>query len=288
VRYAFVDAQRDSYPLGMLCQVLEVSRSGYADWLGRGKTAAGDEEHRLMAKIRVVHAQSRGTYGSPRVTRALRAQGEPVNEKRIARLMRRHHLRGRARRKYRATTDSAHELPVAKNLLDRQFMVATPNRAWVSDITAIATREGWWYLAVVIDLCTRQVVGFAQAEHMRAELVRDAFLMAYWRHKPPKGLMFHSDRGSQYAAHAFRKLLAGLGCMQSMSRKGNCWDNAVAESFFHSLKVEAVSDRVYETRLQVQVALADYILGFYNPLRLHSTLGYRTPNEFARQFAQSA
>jgi len=288
VRYAFIYGQRDSYPLDMLCRALEVSRSGYADWLERGKSAPGDEEHRLIAKIRVVHAQSRGTYGAPRVTHALRAQGEPVNEKRIARLMRCHQLRGRARRKYRATTDSAHDLPVAKNLLDRQFAVAAPNRAWVSDITAIATREGWWYLAVVIDLCTRQVVGFAQAEHMRAGLVREAFLMAYWRHKPAKGLMFHSDRGSQYAAHAFRQLLAGLGCVQSMSRKGNCWDNAVAESFFHSLKVEALSDRGYETRAQVQAALADYVLGFYNPLRLHSTLGYRTPNEFARQFAQSA
>lgn len=179
MRYAFVDAQRDSYPLGLLCQMLEVSRSGYADWQARGKNGPSDEEHRLMAKIRVVHAQSRGTYGSPRVTRALRAQGEPVNEKRVARLMRCHQLRGRARRKYRATTDSAYDLPVAKNLLDRQFTVAAPNRAWVSDITAIATREGWWYLAVVIDLCTRQVVGFAQASHMRAELVRDALLMAY-------------------------------------------------------------------------------------------------------------
>ena len=165
--------------------------------------------------------------------------------------------------------------------------VAVPKRAWVSEITAIATREGWWYLAVVIDLCTRQVVGFAQANHMRAELVRDAFLMAYWRHKPPKGLMFHSDRGSQYAAHAFGRLLVGLGCVQSMSRKGNCWDNAVAESFYHSLKVEAIGERIYETRGQVQAAVADYVLGFYNPLRLHSTLGYRPPNEFARQFAQS-
>lgn len=152
MRYAFIDAQRDSYPLGMLCRVLEVSRSGYADWRARGKGMPGDEEHRLVAKIRMVHTQSRGTYGSPRVTEALRAQGEPANEKQVARLMRSHHVRGRARRKYRATTDSAHDLPVASNLLDRQFTVAEPKRAWVSDITAIATREGWWYLAVVIDL----------------------------------------------------------------------------------------------------------------------------------------
>lgn len=288
MKYAFIDQQRGSYPLGMLCQVLEVSRSGYADWIARGKSSRSTEEERLTAKIRVVHAQSRGTYGSPRVTQALKAQGESVNEKRVARIMRERAIAGHARRKYRATTDSAHTLPVAENLLDRQFNVATPNRVWVSDITAIATREGWWYLAVIIDLCTRQIVGFAQAAHMRAELVKEAFLMAYWRHKPARGLLFHSDRGSQYAAHAFRNLLAGLGMVQSMSRKGNCWDNAVAESFFHSLKVEAVQGQTYDTRRQAQAAISDYILGFFNPLRLHSALGYRTPNDYARQLSKAA
>jgi putative transposase len=288
VRYAFIEQQRGSYPLGMLCQVLEVSRSGYADWIARGKSSPTTEDERLAAKIRVVHGQSRGTYGSPRVTQALRTQGESVNEKRVARIMRERAIAGRAKRKYRATTDSAHSLPVAENLLDRQFSAAAPNRVWVSDITAIATREGWWYLAVIIDLCTRQVVGFAQAAHMRAELVKEAFLMAYWRHKPVRGLLFHSDRGSQYAAHAFRRLLAGLGMVQSMSRKGNCWDNAVAESFFHSLKVEAVQGRTYDTRRQAQAAISDYILGFFNPLRLHSALGYRTPNDHARQLGKAA
>jgi putative transposase len=288
VKYAFIDQQRGSYPLGMLCQVLEVSRSGYADWIARGKSSRSTEDERLTAKIRVVHAQSRGTYGSPRVTQALKAQGESVNEKRVARIMRERAIAGHARHKYRATTDSAHTLPVAENLLDRQFNVATPNRVWVSDITAIATREGWWYLAVIIDLCTRQIVGFAQAAHMRAELVKEAFLMAYWRHKPARGLLFHSDRGSQYAAHAFRNLLAGLGMVQSMSRKGNCWDNAVAESFFHSLKVEAVQGQTYDTRRQAQAAISDYILGFFNPLRLHSALGYRTPNDYARQLRKAA
>ena len=288
MKYAFIEQQRGSYPLGMLCQVLEVSRSGYADWTARGKSSRSTEEERLTAKIRVVHAQSRGTYGSPRMTQALKAQGESVNEKRVARIMRERAIAGHARRKYRATTDSAHTLPVAENLLDRQFNVATPNRVWVSDITAIATREGWWYLAVIIDLCTRQIVGFAQAAHMRAELVKEAFLMAYWRHKPARGLLFHSDRGSQYAAHAFRNLLAGLGMVQSMSRKGNCWDNAVAESFFHSLKVEAVQGQTYDTRRQAQAAISDYILGFFNPLRLHSALGYRTPNDYARQLRKAA
>jgi putative transposase len=288
VRYAFIEQQRGSYPLGMLCQVLEVSRSGHADWIARGKSSPTTEDERLTAKIRVVHAQSRGTYGSPRVTQALKAQGESVNEKRVARIMRERAIAGRARRKYRATTDSAHSLPVAENLLDRQFSPTAPNRAWVSDITAIATREGWWYLAVIIDLCTRQVVGFAQAAHLRAELVKEAFLMAYWRHKPARGLLFHSDRGSQYAAHAFRRLLVGLGMVQSMSRKGNCWDNAVAESFFHSLKVEAVQGRTYDTRREAQAAISEYILGFFNPLRLHSALGYRTPNDYARRLLKVA
>jgi putative transposase len=287
VRYAFIGQQRGSYPLGILCQVLEVSRSGYADWIDRGKRSRSAENERLTAKIRVVHAQSRGTYGSPRVTQALKAQGESVNEKRVARIMRERAIAGWAKRKYRATTDSAHSLPMAENLLDRQFSAAAPNRAWVSDITAIATREGWWYLAVIIDLCTRQIVGFAQAAHMRAELVKEAFLMAYWRHKPARGLLFHSDRGSQYAAHAFRQLLAGLRMEQSMSRKGNCWDNAVAESFFHSLKVEAVQGRTYDTRREAQAAISDYVLGFYNPLRLHSALGYRTPNDYARQLRKA-
>lgn len=281
MRYAFIDGQRDSYPLGMLCQALEVSRGGYSDWCARGKGSPKQEDERLAAKIRVVHVSSRGSYGSPRVSETLRRQGEPVNEKRVARIMRERGIVGRARRKYRATTDSNHALPVAPNLLDRQFAAPAPNLAWVSDITAIATTEGWWYLAVIIDLCTRQVVGFAQAAHMRAELVKEAFLMAYWRHKPGKGMVFHSDRGSQYCAHRFRDLLAGLGIVQSMSRKANCWDNAVAESFFHSFKVEQVQGRVYDTRAHAQAAVSDYILGFYNPLRLHSSLGYMTPNEYA-------
>jgi putative transposase len=288
VKYAFIDQRRGSYPLVMLCQVLEVSRSGYADWIARGKGSPSAEDERLATKIRIVHAQSRGTYGSPRVSQALKRQGESVNEKRVARIMRERSIAGRAKRKYRATTDSAHNLPLAGNILNRQFSAAAPNRAWVSDITAIATREGWWYLAVIIDLCTRQVVGFAQAAHMSAELVKEAFLMAYWRHKPAKGLLFHSDRGSQYAAHLFRRLLAALGMVQSMSRKGNCWDNAVAESFFHSLKVEEVQGRTYETRQQAQAAISNYVLGFYNPVRLHSGLGYRTPNECARQMMKAA
>ncbi len=288
MKYAFIDQQRGSYPLGILCQVLEVSRSGYADWMARGKRSRSSEDEQLAAKIRIVHAQSRGTYGSPRVTQALKRQGESVNEKRVARIMGERAIVGRAKRKYRATTDSAHSLPVAENLLDRQFSATAPNRAWVSDITAIATREGWWYLAVIIDLCTRQVVGFAQAAHLRAELVKEAFLMAYWRYKPARGLLFHSDRGSQYAAHAFRRLLAGLGMVQSMSRKGNCWDNAVAESFFQSLKVAAVQGRTYDTCREAQAAISDYILGFFNPLRLHSALGYRTPNDHARQLTRAA
>ena len=272
MRYAFIDGQRDSYPLVRLCHALEVSRSGYSDWCARGKDSLQQEDEPLAAKIRVVHASSRGSYGSPWVSETLRRQGEPVNEKRVARIMRERGIVGRARRKYRATTDSKHALPVAPNLLDRQFSAPAPNLAWVSDITAMATGDGWWYLAVIIDLCTRQVVGFAQAAHMRVELLKQAFLIAYWRHKPGKEMASHCDRGTQYCAHGLRDLLARLGIVQSMSRKANCWDNAVAESFFHSSKVEQVQGRVYDTRARAQAAVSDYILGFCNPLRLHSSL----------------
>ena len=288
MRYAFIRTQTDSHSVTALCRALEVSRSGYNDWLARGGRSRSEDDAALSARIRVVHAQSRGTYGSPRVTAALQGQGEQVNEKRVARVMKENEIRGRARRKYRATTDSAHAMPVAKNLLKRRFNPRTANGVWASDITAIETGEGWLYLAVIIDLCTRQVVGFAQAEHMRAELVREAFLMAYWRRKPAKGLVFHSDRGSQYCERGFRKLLKGLGIKQSMSRKAICWDNAVSESFFHSLKVEEVYEHRYATRRDAKAAISSYILGFFNPLRLHSTLGYQSPNAFARNLAKAA
>lgn len=288
MKYAFIQTQTDSHTVTALCRALEVSRSGYNDWLSRGRGSRADSDAALAARIRVVHAQSRGAYGSPRVTAALQGQGERVNEKRVARVMRDNAIRGRARQKYRATTDSSHGLPVAKNVLKRRFNPPQANRVWASDITAIRTDEGWLYLAVVIDLCTRQVVGFSQAEHMRAQLVHEAFLMAYWRYKPPKGLLFHSDRGSQYCERAFRKLLKGLGIKQSMSRKGNCWDNAVSESFFRSLKVEEVFERRYATRREAKAAIGNYILGFYNPVRLHSTLGYQSPNAFARSLAKQA
>jgi putative transposase len=287
VRYAFIRTQQDSHSITALCGALEVSRSGYHDWLARGVARVAN----------VMRGWPRGSEWCTLRAAALTVRrGSPprckvrasVNEKRVARVMKDQAICGRAWRKYRATTDSAHAMPVAKNVLKRRFNPKTANRAWASDITAIATDEGWLYLAMILDLCTRQVVGFAQAEHMRADLVREAFLMAYWRGKPAKGLVFHSDRGSQYCERSFGKLLRGLGVKQSMSRKANCWDNAVAESFFHSLKVEEVGGQRYQTRLQAKAAISNYILGFYNPLRLHSTLGYLSPNAFARNLAKAA
>jgi len=238
-----------------------------------------------MARIAGIHAASRGTYGSPRVHRQLRRDGIRTGRKRVQRLMRAHGLRGRIRRRFRTTTDSNHTLPVAPNTLNRQFAVDAPDRVWAGDITYIATASGWCYLAVILDLHSRMVVGWAMAEHMRTELVEDALAAALGARDPSPELLHHSDRGSQYASHSYRGRLEALGIAVSMSRRGDCWDNAVVESFFGTLKQELVHHARWTNPAAARAAIHDYIEVFYNRQRLHSSLGYRTPAEADQEAA---
>ena len=232
--------------------------------------------------IRAFHQASRRTYGSPRIHKDLREHGLRCGENRVARLMRKHGVRAKQARKFKATTDSKHDQPVAENLLGQDFRVSKPNTRWVADITYIATRAGWLYLAVVLDLFSRRVVGWSTSDRIDRELVIQALKAGVWQRQPRAGLMHHSDRGSQYASSDFRKILRSRGIESSMSRKGNCYDNAVAESFFHTLKVECVKEEDYQTREQARASLFDYIEGFYNTRRRHSTLGYVSPVEYEK------
>lgn len=283
MKYWFIESHRSEHRVEKMCRVLKVSRSGYYAFRGRGKSMRQLDNERLLGEIREAHKESRKVYGSPRITDVLREGGFRCGENRVARLMRTNDIRAKMKRKFKATTDSGHNLPVAKNLLNRQFKVDNPNRVWVSDITYIWTTEGWLYLAVILDLFSRQIVGWAMSDGITQDIVTSAFSQALWRRKPKAGLMFHSDRGSQYAADGFRSLLAGRGFIQSMSRKGNCYDNAVAESFFHTLKTEVIYHEKYLTRDQARQSVFEYIEMFYNRKRKHSTLGYRSPCEFERK-----
>lgn len=262
-----------------MCEVLHVSTSGYYAWRRRppGSTTVRDE---LLLEIKAIHAESKGRYGSPRIHRKLRSRGRRCSQKRVARLMREHGLRGRRRRRFKATTDSKHALPVAENVLARQFETRVPNARWSADITYIWTRQGWLYLAVVMDLFSRRIVGYAMEETMERSLVLSALEMALRARQPPPGLLHHSDRGSQYASLDYQARLQQAGCACSMSRRGNCWDNAPVESFFSSLKMELVHGRRYETRLQARLEIFEFIEVWYNRQRLHSSLGYRSPAEY--------
>ena len=268
-----------------LCRVLEVSRSGY--YAARQRAQRKPQACVQGAHAKAVFEASGHSYGSRRVSAALRAQGLPVGRHRARTLMRRHALRSRWRRKFVHTTDSRHGLPVAPNVLNRQYHPEAPNRAWVSDLTYIRTRSGWLYLAIVLDLYSRRVVGWAMAPSMPAQLVCQALHMAIVSRRPAPGLIVHSDRGSQYASGEHAALLARHGLIASMSRKGNCWDNSVMERFFLNLKMERVWQRDYANHPEAMADIADYITCFYNPIRLHSTLGYRSPVEHERQAAQT-
>jgi putative transposase len=279
MKFQFIRDHREDFPVRLMCGVLEVSPSGFYDWLRRPESPRAAEDRALVAKIQAVHGDSRRTYGSPRVHASLKAEGYRIGRKRVARLMRENDIRARTKRKFRVTTDSRHDHPVAPNRLDRQFTVEAPNTVWLADISYIPTREGWLYLAVVLDLYSRQVVGWAMDEEMPQELTLAALDMALKRRRPLPGLMHHSDRGSQYAA-AYQARLAEHGIVGSMSRKGNCWDNAPMESFFHTLKTERVHHRDYQTRDEARRDIFEYIEVFYNRQRRHSTLGYLSPVQF--------
>jgi putative transposase len=286
VKYAWIDTQRRGYPLPVLCDTLEVSISGYRAWK-RGGRAKRLTDAQLLELMRSIHVQFKGAYGSPRMVDELRDRGFPVSKGRVERLMREHDIRARHKRRYKATTDSKHALPVAPNRLNRDFTPAAPNRTWVADITYIPTGEGWLYLAVVLDLFNREIVGFSIKPRMTADIVVDALTMAWFRRRPAPGLMHHSDRGSQYASLAFQARLAEYGMVCSMSRKGNCWDNAPAESFFNSLKNERVHGARYVTREEAISDLFEYIEVFYNRRRRHSTLNSKSPIQFLQDWISS-
>jgi len=274
------------HTVALMCRVLGVSRSGYYDWRGREPSGRAQANERLTADIRRIHGEHKGRCGAPRITVELRNEGKPAGKNRVARLMRAEGLRGKAARKYKATTNSKHKLPVAENLLCQDFTAAQPNEKWVSDITYVATDEGWLYLAVVLDLYSRLVVGWAMSERMTATLVCDALRMALWRRREPIGVIVHSDRGSQYCSAEHRRLLRDHGLVCSMSKKGDCFDNAAMESWNHSFKVEAIHGERLGTRQLAKAAVFEYIELYYNRRRLHSRLGYLSPETFeARQAA---
>jgi transposase InsO family protein len=263
-----------------LCGAVEVSRSGYYAWRRSLESERTRANRTLLEEIREIHDGSRGVYGAPRVHDELRVRGRRCGRHRVARLMRRAGLRARAKRRFRVTTHSAHRHPTAPNLLAQRFRAERANRTWVADITYIPTRESWLYLAVVIDLFSRRVVGWATSGTMTRALVVDALQVALGRRRVSAGLLHHSDRGSQYASNEYQLLLAREGFVCSMSGRGNCYDNAVAESFFHTLKTELVHHHRYETRAQAHASLFEYIEGFYNRKRKHSSLGYKSPSEY--------
>lgn len=281
MKFAFIKEHLGLYPLEIVCRVLEVSRSGYYAWRGRPQSARATRRRELAAKIRAVHRENRGVYGSPRVHRVLVASGEQVSENTVASVMRQQEIRARTRRKFvPRTTDSRHEQSVANNVLGRQFAAKLPNQKWAVDITYIPTGQGWLYLAGVIDLCSRKIVGWSMAEHMRTELVGDALTMALAGRHPDQGLLHHSDRGVQYASDDYQHLLQSHGIEASMSGKGDCWDNACVESFWATLKTELVHHEQYATFEEARASIFEYIEVFYNRKRLHSSIGYVSPETF--------
>ena len=286
MRFRLIEDHRDVWPVRVMCDALSVSPSGFYAWRSRPESPREIANRELLADIRRVYADHRGRYGAPRIHAELRAEGQSVSRKRIEQMMHRHGIRAHAPRRYRVcTTDSKHSLPVAENLLDRNFAAEKPDQVWLADITYIPTGEGWLYLAVVLDLFTRKVVGWAMRDHMRAELTMAALTMAIQRRHPGPGLIHHSDRGSQYAAGDYRKILQTAAMTQSMSRKANCWDNAPMESFFGTLKTELVHSGQYPDRDTARRDLFAYIEGYYNRRRIHSAIGYLTPEHADRKTA---
>jgi putative transposase len=280
VRFGFIRTEKANYPVPVLCRVLEVSRSGFYAWLSRPASLRSREDARLRVEIRAEHAASRGTYGSPRIQTELGKTGRRVSRKRVARLMVDERIRGQRKRRFRVTTDSRHSLPIAPNLLEREFTTSKPNEVWVADITYIRTWEGWLYLAVVLDLFSRRVIGWSLDSHIDTDLALGALHAALRTRTPEPGAIFHSDRGIQYAAKPFRDTLTAQSLQASMSRKADCWDNAVAESFFSTLKAECVPVSGYRSRAEARASVSEYIDVFYNCLRIHTTIGGMSPVTF--------
>lgn len=285
MKFAFIKEHQDQFDIGVMCAVHGVSRSGYYAWLKRKPSARQQHREELFQHVAEVFDDHRGVYGSPRVFKALDQAGVACCENTVAKLMRENGLFSCIKRKFRVmTTDSDHDHPVAPNRLDRRFEWDAPDQAWATDITYLATGQGWLYLAVVIDLCSRTIVGWAAANHLRAELCTEALENAIQTRRPAAGLLHHSDRGVQYACMAYQGLLAKHEMVCSMSRRGNCWDNAAAESFFKSLKAELAYQTQWATHAEARDALFEWIEVFYNRKRLHSTLGYVSPATYEAQF----
>jgi transposase InsO family protein len=281
VKFAFIKDHRGTLPVQDLCRLLEVSPSGFYAWMARSPSPAARRREGLAAKVRAVHEENRRVYGSPRVHKALLAQGESVCRNTVAKLMRAQGIRARTHKRFRVrTTDSGHGLPIAPNVLDREFAAPRPDMVWLTDITYIPTGEGFLYLAGVMDMCSRKIVGWSMADHMGAGLVRDALNAALAARRPGAGLLHHSDRGVQYACREYRALLEARGITASMSGVGDCYDNAPKESFWGKLKTELVHLERFATRQEARLAIFEYIEVFYNRQRLHSSLGYVSPEQF--------
>lgn len=283
MKYQFIYNHRHLFSVRIGCRALRVKETGYYAWIHRPRSQRSQENERLLKAIKMIHDKSRKTYGSPRITRKLHKMGIFVSRQRVARIMRKNSLRAVVMRKFKVTTNSQHKHPVSPNLLNQNFQVDSPNKVWASDITYIRTRQGWLYLTVIEDLFNREIVGWSMSSNLSTNSTTiPALIQACGRHHPDPGLIFHSDQGVQYASDSFRKLLSKNKMIQSMSSKGNCYDNAVVESFFHTLKVEHVYHEQYETRNQARKSVFEYIEIFYNRERLHSFLNYLSPEEFKK------
>ena len=280
MKYQFIQNHRNDFSLEIMVRMLEVSKSGFHDWQGRPPSEQEISDQELTKIIEEIHTSSRGRYGAPRVHAELRARGVRSSRKRIARLMCTRGLRGKTRRKFKSTTDSKHKFPIAENKLERNFTAEKPDQKWLADITCLPTLEGFLFLAVVLDVFSRKIVGWSIHDSLEAKIVLDALEMARVSRRPGAGLLHHSDRGSQYASNAFQAALERFGAVSSMSRKGNCWDNAMMESFFASLKNELDFEGPMKTKAVTRVLVFEYINVFYNRVRLHSSLGYVSPEQF--------
>ena len=282
--FQFIADHSEQWPVIWMCEALEVSASGYYAWAGRTDSPAEQRRQELLGAIEEVHAEVKQRYGSPRMTPELNARGHECSENMVATLMKAHGIQAKAPKRFIRTTDSKHSLPVAENLLARDFDPSGPNESWSADITYIPTREGWLYLAVVEDLFSRMIVGWSMDERMESRLVVDAVEMAILRRRPSAGLLSHSDRGSQYASEHYQRVLLVEGIVCSMSEVGQCWDNAPVESFFGRLKCEVAPSEMFDTREQAKAELFEYLEVFYNRVRRHSSLGFLSPEEFERAY----
>jgi transposase InsO family protein len=280
MKYKFIMENRKEFRVGKMCKVLNVSRSGYHNYLKRRIGSRGKDEYIILEMIKEIHRDSRGLYGSPRIYQELRRRGIKVNKKRVVRIMRKYGIRAKTKRKFKKTTNSNHSSPIAKDLIGQNFKTSKSNKIWVSDITYIWTKEGWLYLACILDLYSRMIVGWCLDQRLTSSLVTTAISNAIIQRGENPGIIFHSDRGSQYASEAVRDMLMDNKMIQSMSRKGNCYDNAVMESFFHTLKTELVKFETFRTREEAKMKIFDYIEIYYNRQRIHSSISYFTPVEY--------